>query len=412
MSVNSSTSSSETFARHLRRLLAGIALLALAVAGLNLAVDPYRVFGTPDLAGFNALKPDFVESLRMTVPHAIDRHRPDALILGTSRAGRGYSPQHPAFAGLDAYNAALPAVSLYEMMRVLQHAQATRPLKRVVLGLDNRVFYADRDGNGAFSEARLRVDAQGRPQRRLFTATLPDYAASLLSTDALLASLRAVRFQGWTRLTLDDDGRWRAVGDAFDSRAGFRAMTLNTFDRYRRYSAEPFRIEQAIAPLREILRLCHRAGIDLRMIVPPSHAWHVEAMRHAGMIERFDEIRRAIVATNEGVARELGRPPFPLWDYSGYRGHNVEAAPLTKDARPAWFWETVHFKPALGAAVFDEVFAPADAPPPVLGEKIDGANIEAHLAAWHAARETWAAAHPDEVAAVDELYRQWRTRAP
>lgn len=406
MSVNSSISSSEAFARHLRRLFAGIAGFALVIAALNLAVDPYRVFGTPDVSGFNALKPDFVESLRMTVPYAIDRHRPDALILGTSRAGRGYSPQHPAFAGYKAYNAALPAVSLYEMLRVLQHAQATRPLERVVLGLDNRVFYADRDGNGAFSEARLSVDAQGRPQARLFTATLPDYAASLLSTDALLASVRAIRTQGWTRLTLDDDGLWRSVGDAFDSHAGFRAMTINTFDRYRRYAADPFRIERSVEPLREILRLCHRAGIDLRMIVPPSHAWHFEAMEHSGMVERFDEIRRAIVTTNEKVAREFGRSPYPVWDFSGYRGHNIEPAPETKDDRPAWFWETVHFKPALGNAVLDEVFAPADAPSPVLGVKIDQTNIDTHLAAWHAARRMWLETHVAEAAQIKGMYER------
>lgn len=406
MSVNSSISSSEALAHYLRRLFAGIAGFALVIAALNLAVDPYRVFGMPDVPGFNALKPDFVESLRMTVPYAIERHRPDALILGTSRAGRGYSPHHPAFAGYKAYNAALPAVSLYEMLRVLQHAQATRPLKRVVLGLDNRVFYADRTGSGAFSEARLNVDAQGRPQSRLFTAMLPDYAASLLSTDALLASVRAVRTQGWTRLTLDDDGLWRSVGDVFDSRAGFRAMTLNTFDRYRRYAAEPFEIERSVEPLREILRLCHRADIDLRMIVPPSHAWHFEAMEHTGMVERFDQIRRAIVATNEAVAHEVGRAPYPVWDYSGYRGHNVEPAPQTKDDRPAWFWETVHFKPALGNAVLDEVFAPAGAPPPVLGVKIDHTNIDTHLAAWHAARRMWLETHVAEAARIKDLYER------
>lgn len=412
MSANSSTSSSEPLARYLQRLLAGIAALVLLVGAWNLAVDPYRVFGLPDIAGFNALKPDFVESLRMTTPYAIDRRTPDALILGTSRAGRGYSPGHAAFDGLAAYNAALPAVSLYEMLRVLQHAQATRPLKRVVLGLDNRAFYADRDGNGAFREARFRVASDGRPQTRLFTATLPDYAASLLSVDALIASLRAVRFQGWTRLTLEADGRWRSVGDEFDSHAGFRAMTLNTLDRYRRYSAEPFDLEHAIEPLREILRLCHREGIDLRLIVPPSHAWHFEAMREAGMLDRFDEIRRAVVRANADVAGEFGHPPFPLWDYSGYRGHNVEAAPLEKGARPAWFWETVHFNTKLGDAVLDEVFAPAASGGPTLGVPLDAANIEAHLAAWHAAREAWVASHPAEVKVLDQLFRQWRARTP
>lgn len=400
------------YARHLRRLLGGIALLVLAVAGLNLAVDPYRVFGMPDVAGFNAIKPDFVESLRMTTPYALDRHRPEGLVLGTSRAGRGYRTGHAGFRGLDTYNAALPAVSLYEMWRTLQHAQAVRPLKRVVIGLDNRVFYADRDGNGAFSEARLRVDAAGQPQHRLFTATLPDLAASLLSVDATLASLRAVRFQGWVRLTLDDHGEWRSVREPDDVGAGFRVMTRNTFERYRRYLSEPFRLDLAIEPLRAIMELCHREGIELHLVIPPSHAWHFEAMRLAGMLDRFDEVRRAVVALDDEVARATGRARFPIWDFSGYRGHNTEDAPLERGARADWFFETVHFNTQLGDAVLDEVFGTAGAGAPVLGVRIDGADIEAHLADWHAARAAWAAAHPAEVDVIDEIYRRWRARAP
>lgn len=399
-----------SMAHHLRGLLGAIATLALAIALFNGFVDPYRVFGAPDVQGFNALKPDFVESLRLTTPYALERARPEGLILGTSRAGRGYSPQHAAWGELTAYNAALPAVSLYEMWRTLQHAQATRSVKRLVLGLDNRVFYADRDGNGAFSERRLAVAPDGRPQHRLFTATLPDYAASLLSVDALLASLRAIRYQGWTTLSLARDGRWESVGDDFDSYHGFRVMTVNTFDRYRRYAAEEFRLPAAVEPLREIIRLCHRERIELHMIIPPAHAWHFEAMRLTGMGARFDDIRRAIVEVNADAAREAGADPFPVWDFSGYRGHNVEAAPARAGERPQWFWETVHFNTLLGDAVLDEVFGLASPGAPALGSRLDGRDIDAHLAAWHAARADYAAGHAAEVSEIETLYRQWRDR--
>ena len=396
--------------RYLRGLLSAIASGALLVALFNAAVDPYRVVGTRDVQGFNALKPDFVESLRLTTPYALDRHAPEGLILGTSRAGRGYSPHHPGWGSLNTYNAALPAVSLYEVWRTLQHAQATKPLKRIVLGLDNRVFYADRDGNGAFSERRLKVDRAGRPQHLLFAATLPDLAASLLSVDATLASLRAVRFQGWTRLTLGPDGQWESVGSTFDAYQGFRAMTTNTFDRYRRYAAEPFRLDSAVGPLREIIRLCHREGIDLRMVIPPSHAWHWEAVRLSEMGERFDDIRRAIVAVNDEVAREAGSTPFPVWDFSGYRGHNTENAPARAGERPLWFWETVHFNTRLGDLVLDEVFERPAAGSQALGSRIDNGDIEAHLTDWHAARTVWAAAHAADVTEIETLYRQWQAR--
>ena len=146
--MNFSTfNSNATAARFLRRL--GVAVLALvaSTAAINWLVDPYGVFVPPRIAGLNAIKPAFVEHLRLTIPYAIERLRPDGLILGTSRAGRGFSTTHPSWHGLKVYNSALPAASIYEMRRLLQHAHAVHPLQRVVLGLDHRVFYQNRDGD-------------------------------------------------------------------------------------------------------------------------------------------------------------------------------------------------------------------------------------------------------------------------
>ena len=144
-------------------------------------------------------------------------------------------------------------------------------MKRVVLGLDNRVFYAATDGQGTFREERLAVDANGLRRYNPVSASLPDYAASLLSTDALLSSARAVRYQGWAKLSLERSGQWRSLDERGGEYAAFRAMTLNTFDRYTRYAAGRFDMEGAAGPLREILRFCHRNGIDLRIVLSLIH---------------------------------------------------------------------------------------------------------------------------------------------
>jgi hypothetical protein len=411
VSVNSFTSSSEPrrqAARHLGWLAGGIALLLACVGGINILVDPYRVFGTPDIAGFNAVKPDFVEHLRLTTPYAIERLRPEALILGTSRVGRGLSPSHPAFKGLRTYNAALPAVSLYEVWRTLQHANAVKPLKLVVLGLDNRMFYAKPDGQGTFSEDRMAVDASGVRQRNPFAARLPDYAASLLSTDALLSSARAVRYQGWASLTLAPNGQWTATGDESDAYNGFRVMTLNTFDRYRRYSSGRFDMSLAASPLREILRLCHREDIDLRIFIPPSHVWHWEAMRLMGMTARFDQIRHEIVRLNTEVATEYGRAPFPLIDFSGYSGPNVEAAPAEEGARHPWYWETVHFASELGDRVLKRLFCAAGEVHSEFGVELNDKTAYSRLDNWHHARESYLATHTEEIAEVERMFKKWK----
>lgn len=411
--MNSSTSSSEresAAARYLSTLAWDVLLLLGCVAGVNLFVDPYRVFGSPDVPGLNAVKPDFVEHLRLTTPYAIERARPQALLLGTSRVGRGLSPAHRAFRGLRTYNAALPAVSLYEIWRTLQHAQAVSSLELVVLGIDNRMFYASQDGQGTFSEVRMAVDANGARQRNPFSARLPDYAASLISTDALLSSARAVRYQGWARLTLARDGHWESTNGEFDAYRGFRVMTRNTFDRYRRYASDRFDMGRSIAPLWEILRFCHRQGIDLRMFIPPAHAWHWEAMRLMGMTARFDDIRREIVRVNHEVAAEFGSKPFPLVDFSGYSGPNAESAPATAGSRPDWFFESVHFTPRLGNRVLDRLMTTGESVDSDFGVTLDANVIEAHLQSWHAARARYVETHRAEVAEVENMHKEWLAR--
>lgn len=394
--------------RYLAALTSGILTLLALVAAINLLVDPYRVFGSPDIPGVNAVKPDFVEHLRLTTPHALARAKPDALILGTSRAGRGLSPAHAAFDGFTAYNAALPAVSVYEMWRTLQHAHAIRAVKRVVLALDNRVFYASTDGQGTFREERLAVDANGARQHNPFSARLPDYAASLLSTDALLSSARTVRYQGWVKLTLERSGQWRSLDErAEGGYAAFRAMTLNTFDRYARYAAGRFDIKTGAGPLREIMRFCHRNGIDLRIVIPPAHAWHWEAMRLRDMDGRFEEIKRTIVELNAQAAAESAQPAFPVWDFSGYVAPNTEAAPMRDGHSAEWYAETVHFKPRLGNRVLDRVFGLNAKEAAEFGQRLDTGNLGQHFARWATARQRYAEARADEIAEIEALYRSW-----
>ena len=406
-------SSNQHYSWFLRSLVIGVALLLGAVAFANWLVDPYGIYLPPPIRGVNGNKPEFVAHLRLTHPYAIERLQPEGLILGTSRAGQGLSPTHRMWRGLNVYNAAYPSVSLYEMWRTLQHAQAIHPLRVVVLGLDNRVFYADRDGNGTFSEARMRVDAANVRQHNFLSARLPDLAASLLSTDALLSSLRTVRFQNWSPLTLGSRGEWTRLSDSYDYEQAFRTMTSNTFERYRKYSAEPFVLERAVEPLFEIMMLCHRERIDLKLLIPPAHAWHWEAMRIAGMQDRFDAIKRAIVATNQRAAKVANAAPYPVWDYSGYVGPNTEKLPETHTAKMHWFWETVHFKPALGDRILDNVLAKVPNTEPgrdPYGAEIDVNNIEQHLVAWRQAQRNYEHTHSHDLAIIEALHTEWQRR--
>jgi hypothetical protein len=377
-----------------------------AVAGLNWLVDPYSLFGSPRIAGFNENKMEFVEHLRLTNIYAVRRVEPDALVIGTSRAGRGLSPTHSAWHGMTCYNLALPDINSYEILRYLQHAEAVHHLNRVVVGLDFRSFQPV-DGRDAEMEARLAVTPSGEANFNIFTALLPDLAASLLSADALLDSLRTVRYQGWQDMTLTERGQWLKLSDRYDHAKGFRVYTANTLQRYAGYARLPFDVDQAMQPFRAILELAHRQGIDLRLAILPSHAWHWESLRVAGLQPRFEEIKSAWVWTNQVVAEKWGRSPFPLWDFSGYNRYSSEAVPSRNYQPMRWFWDPVHFKMGLGDLVLNRIFGlGVGIAEPDFGVRLDTAGLQAHLVHWRQSQLRYQAAHAQDIMEIESIARQ------
>ena len=76
-------------------LAAAAALSALALgAVVNLAVDPYGIFGAREIEGFNALKPGIGSRARLTKTVRVASEPWEALIVGTSRAEIGFDPGH------------------------------------------------------------------------------------------------------------------------------------------------------------------------------------------------------------------------------------------------------------------------------------------------------------------------------
>src|SRR5574337_1693000 len=138
MSANSFTSSSDRGttvmpeSRYLRLLYGLVIGLLAVVIAFDWLVDPFSLFGAPQVRGFNANKPGYVDHLRLTHVYRVERLKPDCILIGTSRTGRGLRPDHASLVAHDCYNLALPAISIYEMRRYLQHAQAVRSLEHVV----------------------------------------------------------------------------------------------------------------------------------------------------------------------------------------------------------------------------------------------------------------------------------------
>ena len=119
---------------------AGLTALAVMLGAslVNVTVDPYRVFGSRVVEGFNALKPRATQRIRESKSSQVVRVRPGTLILGNSRAEVGFDPQSrlwPADAR-PVYNFAIPGSGIASARDHFRLALEAGRLKRVVLGVD------------------------------------------------------------------------------------------------------------------------------------------------------------------------------------------------------------------------------------------------------------------------------------
>ena len=70
-------------------------------------------------------------------PYQVQRMKPAAVTLGSSRVEVGLDPRHAGWADRNVFNFGLPSASSYEVMLAFLHARAVgQPLKQAVVGLD------------------------------------------------------------------------------------------------------------------------------------------------------------------------------------------------------------------------------------------------------------------------------------
>lgn len=395
-----------TSARTFLGLFVGLTLAGLvAVAGLDLLVDPYGLYGVWARAGVNAQKPEEAFHDRMVRAHAVRRVRPDAVLLGTSRTQVGLEPGAPALAAhaVRPLNLGLSGGTPQEALRLLQHASALGEVRLAVVGLDVVGFNAYALPNPEHSEARLAVDADGRAQPLSFAA---DWAATLLSFEAVRATKRTLTRQAeGSYFYPNGRRRERTLQERIVAQGGMRATMQWSEDFYLgEYQCFALRRrEDGRAPgleaLEALLRLGRARGIRTVLFFSPTHARAQLALEAAGHGPAFLAWKRAVVALAHAHGAEL-------WDFGGADPrYTAEPVPPPGDAasRMAWYWESSHYTAALGDVVLARMLGGATSEHAGFGVRLTPETAERELARVNAEVAAWAAAHPDQLAEIRAL---------
>lgn len=385
-------------AGYLAVLLGTLAAGACAVVGGLLAVDPYGIWRDD-----GARVPAFVMyQPRLFKPHDAARHRPGTLLLGTSRVEQALDPLHPVLGG-EAYNLAVPGARPYELLRLLEHACAVAPVRRVLLEVAFFSWTNDgREHESGFAESRLAASplGQARPAWRL--ADLADTAWSLESCAAAWQTLHGdfgpgtpldlIYLRGRNNpdfvLSLHPDGRPRSRRETFD--ANGQRFLDTAYPAWQ--GADAAGRWPQIVRLEAIAALCRARGIDLRAFITPEHARQTWAIRACG---RWTDYRRF----KQAALGALAAHGHPLWDFSSACGVNAEEIPPEGPGAMRWWRDGGHYTIELGNLVLERLLAGSG--PDGFGVRLEPAALDAELAGQERLLAAWGAAHPDEVAWVE-----------
>ena len=406
----------------IKRYLLAVALIvclcASSIMGFNWLINPMGLFSSPVISGVNVVKPNMFAYDRQLKSWGISKFRPDGLILGSSRASVGLNPDHADWQTNEVFNSALSATSTYLIYRYLRHAQATRPLKQVVLGLDFLSFNAELAKTMSLDERLLSVDESGRRN--------PDFLLSrvfqsLYSWNVLIASvsvLSANRKEVNRKIdpetyspplarngVMQPDSFLSSFWLPIRERAyGTLRQYLNTLwfpEQGFTFSDEEGVESDLLGWYRQTVRYAYDEDIDLRLFISPSHAYLFEAIHASGLWEIWEEWKRLLVAINEEEASRAGREPFPLWDFANYNDYSSVTVPMAagKGVNMRDFWDVGHYRQEMGDVVLDRVLG--DAPPTGFGARINGASIDDHLVSIRESRELYRIEYAEEVAELD-----------
>jgi hypothetical protein len=347
----------------------------LSVGLFNFLVNPYGIFDSPEITGFNQSKPEKLKNMRLFKAVDITRIKPETIFLGSSRTEYGLNPNYAALKDKQSvYNLALGAATPYELLRYLQHALVNQPkLKLVILGLDEFMFNELNQENPGLSEQRLEKKH----------SSVADIVSSTLSLNAFYASQTTIALsqkypeyqsytpQGMLNLRIIDRND-SATLYRFEKSIGFY---FQTFPQYRLS-------DRYLNLFKQIVSLCKQKKIDLKVFISPAHATRWETVWTAGHWQQFEQMKREIAKIT------------PVWDFSGY--NSITTEPLSN--RMKNYVDDSHYRQEIGNLIFNRILSyQGNRVPNDFGILITPTNIESHLQKIRNDRKAWAIAHPKEV---------------
>lgn len=367
---------------HPRTYLWKCFLIAFVILGsvvvINWLVDPIGLYRYGTKGDWLRSRPMIADYLCMHKAHAVIPVKPDVLFLGSSRIHEGLDPHHLQ---QSAYNLGIWGSGPYEALRYLQHVAAAHLPATLILGIDVDYFGNGRGKVADFSEDRMLVKADGTPQ----TVWYADLAPSLLSTSALMCSMRTLLAQNGLPVTYDRGFGGEAELLLRHSDLASSVLTFNAAEE--RSPVLRFRAPDGSAPqlvyFQKLLDFCAERHIRLLVFIHPLHAvlQDIYTADWAMYSDWLHSVAFGLEAT-KGLTWEC-------WDFSGYNRISTEPFPAASDlySHMKYYSECSHYRGTVGNMVLDRMLGHGG--PSYFGVRINAANLQADLDRLKSEKDAW-----------------------
>ncbi|VAX01124.1 hypothetical protein MNBD_GAMMA22-2554 [hydrothermal vent metagenome] len=395
---------------YLITLLSGIFIFLTIIGSFNWLINPFDYLSSPVIDGLNVHKPKIRE--RMTKVYKTSQIKPATIILGSSRS-LNMPVQHSSFINLPVYNLSLASGSGYEMYRMFQQAHVTRPLKTVIIGLDEKFT------NGIytnFNENRFDVDRDGNANIKRYMQYWYDVYNSILSIDAIKASLSTIKKQSYysqkNLAVIDMKNRVSKAGghhQMFGANENKYLGKLSTIQQCHIDAPMPtdksiIEVTNNLKYLKKMLETAYHDSIEFKIFFSPIHArlQTVNCVKDAG--QSIEQFKYAVVTLVESLATTFQKKPFIVMDFSGYNTITTEAVPPIGDKTTLmkWYWEGSHYTSATAELMLDKLAGLDKLGFDDFGVKLEKNTIVAHFQKQRQLQLKYQKNHPRDINEIQQ----------
>lgn len=310
--------------------------LAFSVITINYIIDPYDIY--PDIGRHSpASKLDLVNHMRLHKPYALQQHRAEHLVIGSSRAAN----LPPGVLGDEVYNASLPGIWMRELRLMLEHAHAVSPLETVFIALDYYMFRKENAGKireDLAAERLLKLTPSLRDRFAQSQQRAKDHWVSLFSIDSLVDSVLSMSSGQVPRAQYLDDGTWL---DNPDKNIRWLFSFVNQ-KRMREFLAESGELD--FREFEGVLDFLAANNIDATFFISPFHGSVLSSVRISGRWDNY-------LAWQKLVSEKVN-----AYD-SSFRVVGIEHNPAiileAIGSENSFFTDGMHFSPEAGRIIME-----------------------------------------------------------